>query len=249
MFTMNSETLVSHSLTGQHYGFSAADLGDLGASEYTLVTVVVDESGSTSGFKNEMEACIQEVVKSCKLSPRNDFLMIRLVAFDHNMREIHGFKQLSDCDIADYDNCLKAGGSTLLFESAQNAISATAAYGKQLNDADYDVNAIVFIITDGMDNESGSINAQSVGDALKDAMMAEDLESIMSILIGVGVGHYSGVSTYLDEFKNEAGLSQYIEMKDADEMTLAKLAAFISKSVSSQSSSLGTGGPSQTLQF
>ena len=246
---MNSDTLVSHSLAGQPYGFSAADLGDLGATEYTLVTVVVDESGSTAGFKNEMEACIQEVIKSCKFSPRSDYLMVRLVAFREDMREIHGFKQLIDCDTADYDSCLSPGGSTLLFESAQNAILATAAYGKQLNDADYDVNAIVFIITDGMDNESGSITTVSVGDALKKAMMDEDLESIMSILIGVGVGSYNGVSQYLDDFRKDAGLSQYIEMKDANDKTLAKLAAFISKSVSSQSSSLGSGGCSQTLQF
>ena len=246
---MNSSTLVSQSLTGQHYGFSAADLGDLGATEYTLVTVVVDESGSTSSFKDEMEKCIQEVVKSCKLSPRSDYLMIRLVAFNHDMREVHGFKQLVDCDIADYDDCLSPGGSTLLFESALNAINATAKYGEQLNDADYDVNAIVFIITDGMDNESGQITPVSVGDSLKKTMMDENLESIMSILIGVGIGHYSNVSSYLDDFKKDAGFSQFVELKDANEKTLAKLAAFISKSVSSQSSSLGTGGPSQTLQF
>ena len=40
---MNSSTLIQHSLTGQHYGYSAADLDDLGATEYTLVTIVVDE--------------------------------------------------------------------------------------------------------------------------------------------------------------------------------------------------------------
>lgn len=244
-----SEALVSHSLTGQPYGYSAADLDDLGATEYTLVTIVVDESGSTSSFIAEMEACIQEVIKSCKFSPRSDYLMVRLVAFDNNMREIHGFKQLVDCDVSDYNSCLNAGGSTLLFETAQNAINATADYGKDLSDNDYDVNAIVFIITDGMDNESGSITSVSVGDALKKAMMDEHLESIMSILIGVGVGQYISVSTYLDDFKKDAGLSQYVEMKDANEKTLAKLAAFISKSVSSQSSSLGTGGPSQALTF
>ncbi len=248
---MESTVLNTHSLTGQSYGYSAADLGDLGATEYTLVTIVVDESGSTAGFKDEMEACIQEVIKSCKFSPRSDYLMVRLVAFDHNMREIHGFKQLVDCDVADYDSCLNAGGSTLLFETAQNAINATADYGKDLDENDYDVNAIIFIITDGMDNESGNITSVSVGDALKKAMMDEHLESIMSILIGVGVGNYAAVSTYLDDFKNDAGLSQYVEMKDANEKTLAKLAAFISRSVSSQSSSLGTGGPSknQNLTF
>jgi len=246
---MESTVLNTHSLTGQHYGYSAADLGDLGATEYTLVTIVVDESGSTSGFKNEMEACIQEVIKSCKFSPRSDYLMVRLVTFRETMREIHGFKQLIDCDLPDYDDCLSPGGTTLLFESAMNAINATADYGKDLDENDYDVNAIVFVITDGMDNESGSITTASVGDALKKAMMDEHLESIMSILIGVGVGSYSGVSTYLDDFKKDAGLSQYIEMKDANEKTLAKLADFISKSVSSQSSSLGTGDKSQTLIF
>lgn len=247
---MESNTLVSHSLAGQSFGYSAADLEDLAASEFTLCTIVVDESGSTAVFKDEMEKCIQEVIKSCKTSPRSDYLMIRLVAFKHDMREIHGFKQLVDCDLADYDDCLSPGGSTLLFETARNAISATNDYGKQLFDSDYtDVNAIVFLITDGMDNESGSINATSVGDALKQAMMDEYLESIMSILIGVGVGHYSDVSTYLDEFKNEAGLSQYVEMKDANDKTLSKLAAFISKSVSNQSNSLGTGNKSQPLAF
>jgi len=246
---MNSNILVQHNLTGQHYGYSAADLGDLGATEYTLVTIVVDESGSTSSFKDEIEKCIQEVIKSCKFSPRSDYLMVRLVAFNDSMREIHGFKQLVDCQIADYENCLSPGGSTLLFESARNAINATADYGKDLNENDYDVNAIIFVITDGMDNESGKITASSVGDSLQQIRKDEHLESIMSILIGVGVGHYQGVSAYLDDFKKDAGLSQYIEMKDANDKTLAKLASFISKSISSQSSSLGTGGPSQTLQF
>lgn len=246
---MDSSTLIQHSLTGQPYGYSAADLSDLGASEYTLVTIVVDESGSTAGFKDPMEKCIRQVVDSCKLSPRSDYLMIRLVAFDHNMREIHGFKMLGDCDLTDYDDCLRPGGSTLLFESAQNAIQATAAYGKDLDENDYAVNAIVFIITDGMDNESGSITSASVGDALKQAMMDEHLESIMSVLIGVGVGHYAGVSTYLDDFKNDAGFDQYVEIKDADKKTLAKLGGFISQSVVSQSSSLGTGSKSQKLQF
>lgn len=242
--------LVQHSLTGQHFGFSAADLGDLGASEYTLVTVVVDESGSTAGFRTEMEACIQEVVKSCKFSPRSDYLMIRLVAFNQDMREIHGFKQLTDCDVASYDGCLSPGGSTLLFETAANAIDATNAYGKDLDENEYEVNAIVIIITDGMDNES-SIDAAKVGESLQAVMRDEHLESIMSILVGVGIGSYADVSTYLDKFKDDAGMTQYVELKDATAKTLAKLAAFISESVSSQSRSLNSGGmgQSQTLQF
>ena len=165
------------------------------------------------------------------------------------MREIHGFKQLIDCEPNDYDNIIKPSGTTALFLTAKNAIEATNDYGKQLANNDFDVNAIIFIITDGMDNASGSISSSDVGSALKDIMKDESLESVMSVLIGVGVGTYTDVSTYLDDFKNEAGLNQYVEIKDANDKTLAKLADFISKSVSSQSNSLGSGSMSQPLNF
>lgn len=246
---MNSSTLIQHSLTGQHFGYSAAEIDDLGATEYTLVTIAVDESSSVSAFKNEMIACIQEVVKACRTSPRSDYLLIRLVAFNSSMREIHGFKQLIDCNVDDYIDAINPCGATALFETARNAISATNDYGKQLANSDFEANAIVFIITDGDDNSSGNITADDVGMALKETMRDEALESIMSILIGVGVGSYPGISDYLDTFKNDAGINQYVEIKDANDKTMAKLANFISKSVVSQSNSLGTGGPSQQLTF
>jgi hypothetical protein len=244
----DSNALVSHSLTGQPFGYTAADMGDLGATEYTLVTLVVDESSSVSPFKAELEKCIKSAIDACKFSPRSDFLMLRLVAFNQNMREIHGFKQLADCDPNDYDGCLSPSGSTLLFESSRNAISATNDYGKQLVDDDYECNALVIILTDGMDNESGPVGPAEVGQALNQISADEALESILSILVGVGIGQYHDVQQYLDDFKEDAGIDQFIPIKDADDKSLAKLGNFISKSVVSQSSSLGT-GDSQPLTF
>jgi len=246
---VKSSTLIQHSLAGNSFGYSAADLDNLGATEYTLVTIAVDESSSVGAYKTEIENCIQEVVKACKFSPRSDYLLIRLVAFSGNMREVHGFKQLIDCDLNDYKGAINPCGCTALFETAKNAIIATNDYGKQLADNDFDVNAIVFIITDGEDNSSGSIGASDVGVALKDIMRDEALESVLSVLVGVGVGDYSDIATYLDGFKDEAGLNQFVEIKDANDKSLAKLADFISKSVSSQSNALGSGGCSQTLAF
>ncbi len=246
---MESTNLEQHSLTGQHYGYSAAEIESLGATEYTLVTIAVDESSSVSSFKDEMIACIQEVVKACKFSPRSDYLLLRLVAFNSSMREVHGFKQLTDCDPDDYLGAINPCGSTALFETARNAITSTNDYGKQLTENDFEANAIIFVITDGDDNSSGSITANDVGSALKEAIREEALESIKFILIGVGVGHYAEVSDYLNDFQKEAGLNQYIEIKDANDKTLAKLADFISKSVSSQSTSLGSGSMSQPLAF
>jgi len=244
-----SNDLEQHTLPVGTFGYSAASLEDLGATEYTLVTIVVDVSGSVSSYKSEMEKAIEQVVKACKYSPRSDNLMIRIVTFDNNMSEMHGFKLLADCDISEYDNCINIGGTTALYDAVNNAISATSNYAEKLNDSDFDANAIVVIITDGLDNSSNEANCKTVKETLKNALHNESLESLLTILVGVGVGSYPDISKELDRFKNESGLTQYIEIKDADASNLAKLAEFVSKSISATSNALGTGGPSQILQF
>ena len=50
-------------------------------------------------------------------------------------------------------------------------------------------------------------------------------------------------------FKHEAGFQQFVSIKKATEKELAKLGGFISKSISSQSQALGSGGVSQSLTF
>jgi hypothetical protein len=248
-----SANLQQHSLGAGAFGFSAVGMEDLEATEYTLVTVVVDKSSSVASYEKEMEACIKEVVESCKSSPRSEFLLIRLVAFNQDMSEIHGFKRLIDCDLSDYDGCLNPGGTTALFATVKNAVDATAAYGQNLVDSDYSVNALVVILTDGMDNRSDymtpPVHASDVKDAMAEITRSESLESLLSILVGVGVGGYTDISQYLNDFQTESKLDQYVEIKDANAKTLAKLAKFVSRSISSQSSALGTGGPSQPLQF
>jgi hypothetical protein len=98
-----------------HYQFSAQRISDLGASEYTLVTLVVDVSGSTEKFRPEMTNCIKEVLKSCKYSPRSDNLMFRLVRFSNDVQEVHGFKLLENCNADDYNDALNVpGGLTAL---------------------------------------------------------------------------------------------------------------------------------------
>lgn len=247
----DSETLSvnQHSLNGQAYGFSAADFSELGSNEQTLVTIAVDESGSTSSFKKNMEAAIKSIAEALKRNPRADSLMVRLIAFDDQMREVHGFVPLSSIDPATYDNCLAGGGSTLLFDTIVNAVTATAALGHDLYEADYDCNGCIYIITDGMDNES-RFGADRIAEELENiARQEQGLESLQTFLIGVGTGRYADVQQYLDQLKNDGKLTEYIDIKDATPDQLAKLGGWISSSVSSQSQALGSGGPSQVLAF
>jgi len=244
---LNDVTLDEIDLPNSHYGYSAAKIETLGATEYTAATIVVDVSGSTHAFKLEMESCIAEIVSACKYSVRADNLLLRLVQFDTTLDEIHGFKLLENCNTGDYQGVLRSGGNTALYDAAENALSAVLNYGGRLAAGNLSSNAILFVITDGMDNASKHTGA-SVKRALDRAVSSEALGSIVSILIGVNVGN-SDISRHLKDFKDTAGFSQYIEIDRADRDSLAGLARFVSQSISVQSQVLLTGASSGKLIF
>lgn len=240
-----SENLQQHK-TG-HFGFSAVRVEDLGSSEYTLVTIVADRSGSTGGFTSEMEAALKEIAAACLKSPRADNLMIRLVTFESDHQEVHGFKLLSQINPSDYDGVLSPAGMTALFDASVNAIEATNNYGRTLLENDLSVNGIVFVITDGGDNTS-TLRAVDVRKELERAVSGENLESLVSILIAVNANEPS-LKSLLEKFNTDAGFTQYVELQNATKETLAKLAQFVSKSISSQSQALNSGGASQSIVF
>ena len=244
---LNDTNLDQIILPNSHYGYSATRLEELGATEYTVVTVACDVSGSTGAFTFDMEAAITRIIQACKFSPRADNLLLRLIAFDDTLSEIHGFKLLENCNLADYGGALRSGGTTALYDAAENAVSSTVNYGQKLLAADFSANAILFVITDGMDNAS-KLPAKKVKEALTRAVTGEALESVVSVLIGVNVQDQAACR-YLRQFHVEAGFTQYVELDKADAKTLARLAQFVSQSISAQSQALGTGGASQSLVF
>jgi|TARA_Y100000310_G_scaffold343117_2_gene449285 uncharacterized protein YegL len=245
MSIVTSGNLDSRSLATGNYGYSAVCLEDIeaaGASGYTLVCVANDVSSSVVAFKDDMEKAVSEIVKACQLSPRADNLMLRHTQFASDLSETHGWQLLSQCNLSDYDDFLQVGGMTALNDATENAISATVDWASQLAQRNYDVNGIVFIITDGMENRS-TLSVSVIKDALA-KIKEEHLESLISVLIGVNISEPS-VSSALSTFQTDAGLTQYIELENAD----AKLVRFVSQSISSQSSALGTGSASIPLQI
>ncbi len=214
--------------------FTPVDLSSLGASEYTLVTIALDCSGSVDPYKKEIESCLQEVVRSCRRSPRADNLMIRLVTFNDNVKEAHGFKLMSQISSINYDGVVSPCGMTALRDACADSVAATAKQAKILVDSDYTVNGILFIITDGEDNRSttaGSIVKQMI----RDMHQAEVMSSFTSILIGVNAVQSAHI---LKAFADDVGITSFIDAGQADEKTLARLARFIASSVQSQSVAL-----------
>ena len=232
--------------TGSNYNFSAVKIDQLGATEYSLCLVVLDKSGSLSGYDRDLEKMIQEVVKSCQKSPRAENLMLRVVTFSSQEDEMHGYRLLETISPDDYAQKIITGGQTLLFDTVYHGIEATLAYAKILSSQDYLVNAVVFVVTDGMDNES-TYSAMQIKDIVEKAKTSEVLESLAIVLVGMNGD--SGVQSYLDDFKNTAQINEYIDLGNVSAGKLAKLAQFVSRSISSTSVALGSGGPSKSLKI
>jgi hypothetical protein len=244
----------SYSIKGPGaFQFSGVRFEDLGATEYTLVTNVVDVTGSVINFRATLDEMLKTIVRSCQKHPRAENILLRLVLFNETVEEVHGFLPLIDINPDDYEP-LHPRGMTALYDAVFNAVGATMDYAKILVNQDFDVNGAVYIITDGDDNRS-KLNPNHIKEKVEQALRDENIESLVSVLIGLKDPNdpddqwLKHVSRKLEQFKNESALTQYVDAGDATPEKLAKLAAFVSESISSQSQALGTGAPSQTLSF
>lgn len=221
----------------------------LNESNYTIVTIICDVSGSVYGFKDQLLAMVKAVVESCKKSPRVDKLLLRYVTFNDVVQEQHGFLPLNDVDVSAYKD-LDPHSMTALFDASYSGVGAANTFAKEMYDKrDVMSNAITFVITDGGESGASVMSAKDVKNRVVEATQRDEyLESHITILIGINVSN-QGAKKKLEEFKNDANFTQYIDAGMADEKTLAKLANFVSRSISAQSSSLGSGGASAPLTF
>ena len=234
-------------IPGNTYGFSGTRIDALGSSEYTLVAVAADTSGSVSGFVRDIETCLGTIVKSCQRSSRSDHLMLRVLSFDSSLNEVHGFLPLTATDPAKYTGALSAGGCTALYDAAHNAVKSVVGYGETLTAKHFEVNGVVFVITDGGDNQS-TCTPGDVRAAVRDAVTGESLQSVLTVLVGVNMSN-AALAKELMDFSASAGFDAFISMENADAKTLGRLASLVTQSISMASSALASGTQMPTLHL
>lgn len=245
---MNSENMQSIAIPGtSNFKFSAVRPDDLGATEYTLVNIVVDTTSSVSRFSRELKEAVQAIIEASRKSPRADNLLVRVTTFNTTISEVFGFKALEDIDSNDIED-FRPDGMTALYDATFDAVGATEQYGQLLYDQEFDANAAVYVITDGWDNRSKSATPSKIAQKISDIRANEQLESMVTMLIGVNTTN-PDVKQALEEYAKDGEFDQYVDVGEATASSLAKLAGFVSKSISSQSQALGTGAPSQSLSF
>ena len=237
----------------QNFGFSAIRTDHLGATEYTVVSILIDVTGSVGGWETELRNALIAAVDACKKSPRSNNLLLRVAIFStaqpNNVNELHGFMPLVEIDPDKIYPPFRTSGQTPLYDAAFSAVGATVAYGEHLIKDDFSANGIVFIITDGCEyppppNNLSTATPAMIKKEILSAVKDEKLESLVTVLIGINAKE---VQQELMVFQTEAGIDKYIDVADATKGKLAKLAEFVSQSISSQSQALGTGGPSKNI--
>jgi hypothetical protein len=243
----SKEIKETFSVEAGNFGFSGIGIDSLGASEYTLVTIALDVTGSLHGEESSLEEMLKAAIRSCEHSPKPENILLRVVyfsdRFNNSVQEIHGFKHLSAIKVDQEYSGISTGGMTPLCDAAVSSVGSIRRYAERLYDEEYLVNGILFVITDGGENSS-STTTQGVKGEIQNAIKSEKLESLISILIGVGDDNCKST---LEAFKDDAALDVYIDAGDVSERTLARIVNFISQSVSSQSQALGTAGASQNI--
>ncbi len=229
------------------YSYSSVSLEELGAAEYTIVRIALDKSWSVSDYKKDLEKALESCMNSCGKSARADNLLVSVEAFNGSLEEIHGFVPLTGIDPSAYKNTIVPEGSTALWDATLSAVESVKQYGESLEQMDYLCNGIIFIITDGEENDSVMGNPKKIRKAIAHMKKEEKLESIRIILIGVG--DEQATKQYLESFQKDVGIDQFIWVGSATPQKLARLASFVSQSISSTSTALGSGGNSGSLEI
>jgi hypothetical protein len=231
-------------VTAGTFQFSAAKIERLASDHFTLGTVVVDVSYSLDGHESELEEMLFTSLQACQTSDEADSL------------EVHGFKLMPDIKLTDpqtgkilaqheYQGKVVIKSNTALYDATLNAIEASRIRGRQLIDDNYNTNAVIYIITDGM-NTTGRTTPKQIRDAIKQVKLTESLESLVTICIGININEPM-VRDALQQFVKEAEITHYMEFGKANKSNLAKLGGFISQSLSSSSQAVGSGSPSKMI--
>jgi hypothetical protein len=227
------------------YQYSGTRPDKLGALSYTITQIVTDQSGSVYDYKNEIEAMLEAIREACNKCDNNLNLLQRVTKFNHTLEELHGFRELVTIQPGEYKGTINPTGNTALTDAACESLDCLKSYAGTLKAKDYTCNAIGFIITDGEENSSVKTEAH-VKKLVEELRKGELVESIRIILVGL-VPQGSKTSQELDNWKTRAGIDEYVCVGEATPQRLAKLADFVSKSVSSTSQALRTGQASKPI--
>jgi uncharacterized protein YegL len=164
-------------------GAAGKALEDITASDVTLITLLVDASGSI--HDRRLEAAVREgqngLVDAFAGAKERDAVLMALWTFNADAKVVHGYLPVDEAVRLDAKS-YRAEGSTRLYDTWCDALAANVAYAQRLRDGGTPCRSVVVVVTDGEDVSS----RRTAGDCAR--LSADLLASEQFTLAFVGVG-------------------------------------------------------------
>lgn len=214
-----------------------ADIEEIEVEKPTLVTYIIDKSASMNPHETDMEDALKLVKDTIQGSKEADEMRISVIQFADTVTT-SGYQVIEDIDI----QYSADGWSTKLFDAivgAQKALYAGdgSGYMEKLRANGNRPKAVIFIFTDGQDNDSDY--------AKSDARKA--IEFLQKNEIPVGLIEFGSQARGVAK---ELGIyDQNIKPINADKSELRKIMMATSKSAISASKSANVTGTDSLFDF
>lgn len=213
------------------------DFGNLNPDEVEVdetinVLIVVDVSGSVGSYVHELNSNINAFIDKMQKSHHAEKIMLSFLEFSgqQNINVTNGFQPI--VNVAPQDFSKNIGGVTALYDAVLTGLNNALDYRDQLDKTGVETKTLLFVITDGGDNDSRN-PAASVKQKI-DALMGDerDATAFESILFGVGN------DADFTRAQQDMGIRQLAQVGNSAE-EIRKMIGIISASVSSSASGQG----------
>lgn len=182
-------------------GIDGTDIDNIIATDVTLMTVIIDDSGSIDGANLTKSIIIGQntMMTSLENSKQKDNILIAQWKLGNNAELLHSYLPVEQAVRLDKVN-YNPQHSTALYDVWIDALASNVAYAQQLKSAGTPVKSIVVVITDGQDNSSRKYR---IGDCKK--INTDLLQSEQFILAFVGAGRDKADEDLFREIAKDMG--------------------------------------------
>jgi len=211
--------------------FGNFDPEELAADEVINVVIAIDVSSSMYANKDALNESYNEFIDYFKGTHVAEKLLVSRIEFNSKIETHTGFQPIMELDNINFDNSI--GGCTALYDAVKEGLTNALQYREDCEDSGINCKTLLFVLTDGEDNSSGSDSSSKVNAELKNLLKEErNFASFTTILLGLGD------KTYFEAAYNEMGFDHLAVTSDSAE-DIRKMINFISASISSVSSGQG----------
>jgi len=214
-----------------NYNFGNFNPDDVEVEDTINVQFVVDVSGSVSKYVSELNSGLNEFVERMQKSHVADKVFVSVVIFNHKIEVLTGYQPIDQVQTFDFGKYID--GTTALYGGTRVALENALNYREGLENAGVNCKTLVFVMTDGGDNEPRKGSASDVKSIIDNLLQEErNFASFETMLFGINKSEEI-------EFNNAAaamGIKNVVTIDNtADE--IKKMINFISSSVSGASGS------------